>query len=338
MKQRKIYLLCTVLLTAVLAVTSCKKDNIYLHSKPVDSYSGSVYDYLASQPNNFENMLKVLQMAGLTDVLKQDSVTFFAPTDQSLKAAMDKYNIFRKKMGLSDASFEDIDSTSWRSILTPYIIHGELKLEDFSGQDGLMMASMALRPMHGRLIKNNASGAAGLGTETIEFSYTNGSRFESKWLPAYVSTSNIEANNGIINILENRHVLGFNFFINKAKEPQNPYAENTTFATGEVKNPNGRLTLWSYYFKTLTAVNDNTVQTEAAINGSDGYIMLLTVHSNDSVTVSSAPSSANSTIKNSGPCFFDKENYQFVLNYSFTEDDGEHLVNEIIRYIAIRQQ
>lgn len=338
MKNKRTYFLLSSLLVAVIGLSSCHKDNIYLHSKPVDQFNGSAYDYMVSQPENFKSMLVVLKKAGLADVFKQDSITFFAPTDQSLSAAMNKYNIFRKESGMDPVSIEDIDSSSWRSILTPYIIPEKLDLEDFSGQDGLMMVSMALRPMHGQIIKNNAGGAAGLGTETIQFSYTNGSRFESKWLPAYVSTSNIKVNNGVVHILENRHVLGFNYFINKAKEPQNLYAENTTFATGQITNSDGSSDLWSYYFKSLKAFDGNTVLTEAANDGGDGYMMLLTVLDNDSVAVSPAPLSANSTIKNDGPCYFDKENYQFILNYSFTDDDGDHLVNEIIRYIAIRQQ
>jgi len=68
--------------------------------------------------------------------------------------------------------------------------------------------------------------------------------------------------------------------------------------------------------------------------GQLGYLMRLTVHDNDSVTVSAAPTSVNATIQNDGPCFFDPVNFLFKLNYSYVDNSGKHTVNEIVRYIA----
>jgi hypothetical protein len=191
--------------------------------------------------------------------------------------------------------------------------------------------------MHGDLIRHNASGVVESGSETIKFSYLNGSRFTKDWISTYVSTSNVNATNGIIHVLENRHVLGFNYFIYKAKQHQNKYSESRTFSTGTITAPNGIKELWGHYIKELKAIDSNTVETEAisfASLSQHGFVMRLTVHDNDSITVRSAPSSVNATIENDGPCFFDPVKFVFTLNYSFVDPDGKHLINEMIRYIA----
>jgi len=317
---------------------SCRKPNPYLSYQPVSSFGGTIYDYLHAHPADFNYMLYVLDKAGLTTMLQQDTLTFFMPTDNSLMAAMDEYNAYRQVQGKTPVTFNNIDSSSWRSILEPYLIRGELQLNDFTGQDGLMMTTLARRPMHGELIKHNASGVKESGSETVEFSYPNGSRFTIDWISAYVSTSNIKTKNGIIHILENRHVLGFNYFIYKAKQPQNKYSEGRTFSTGTITAPNDIKDIWGHYIKELKAVDSNTVETEAvsfATLAQKGFVMRLTVHDNDSITVRSAPSSVNATIQNDGPCFFDPVNFEFTLNYSYIDFDGKHTVNETIRYIAV---
>lgn len=337
MKLKYIYYLLPIVLIGLLG--SCTKDGPYSLYKPTGKYNGNIYDYLKSQPEHFQYLLVALDKAGLTDVLTQDSITFFVPTDQSLLAAMDKYNVFRKSQQLSPVAINDIDSSSWRYILLPYLFEGVYPVNAFDKQDGLTLTSMALRPMHGKVIRHNASGADGLGATTIEFSYTNGSTFIVNWISGFVSTPNVYATNGIIHILEARHILGFNYFIHKAKAPQNLYSENRTFASGSIDNPDGTSNLWSFYTKSLTAVNANTVETEAVTNDLEpGLVMWLTVEDNDSVIVKAAPGSLNTTIKNDGPCFFDPENFNFILNYSYEDGDGKHKINETIRYIAIREK
>lgn len=337
MKRKNTYYFLAILFIGMMGFSACKKEGLYGNYHPVNQYDGSIYDYLKSQPDHFQYMLSVLDEAGLAKMLQQDSLTFFAPTDQSLLSAMDKYNVYRLSRDLPPVTIDDIDSSSWRSIITPYIVRGVLEPEDFSVQDGLTMTTVALRPMHGQLVKHNASGAEELGTQTVELSYLNGSKYIKDWLSTFVSTPNLHTRNGNIYILESRHVLGFNFFTDKAKAPQNIYSEARTFADGQVTDPDGNIRLWSFYVKSLTAVNANTVQTEAVTNAMySGMLMQMTVDDNDSVTIKPAPTSSNMTIQNDGPCYFDKENLDFVLNYSYEDAAGKHVVTEIIRYIALR--
>lgn len=334
MKNKNIYYLLIGLIILMTGINSCTKDGPYSNFKPVSNYDGTIYDYLNSQPENFKNLLMVLTKAGLIETLKQDSLTFFLPTDQSLLVAMDEYNIYRKSQGLPPVAMMDIDSSSWRYILTPYLIHGEFRSGDFDGQDGLMIRSMAMRNMHGKLIRHNASGAMELGSATIQFSSLNGSRFMKDWISTYVATPDIKASNGIIHVLESRHILGFNYFIDKARESQNIYSSNKCYASGTIVFPNTTVRIWTLKVKKLKALGKNVVQTEAADLLDSGYEMNLIINENDSVEVVPSPLSANQTIENDGTCYFDPATLIFTLNYHYMGDDGFRKISETIKYIA----
>jgi len=335
MKHKQIYYSSFLIaIISLICIISCQKEDRYSHYSQNKSYDGTIYDLLESHPETFGLVLFAFQKAGLTPLLKKDdSLTLFAPTDINLKSALEKYNVNRRSRNLSSAGLNNIDSSSLRAILSPYIFTHMYSMSDFERQDGLTITSLALRPMNGEVIRYNASGVEGAGSETIKFSYLNGSRFTENWIPAYVATPNIKTKNGIVHILGNRHLLGFDFFIEKAKELQNVYSEKVTFAKGQIISPDGSIDLWDSHVKELRAVNSNTVEAEAANLLNRGYKMWLTVHDNDSVTIISAPGTVNLTIENDGPCYFDIENYQFILNYSFIDSKGKHTISETISYL-----
>ena len=335
MKSRKMYGWWVGLLLAFVFLSACSKQGPYTHYQPVQKYPGSVYDFLASQPSQFKNVMFVLEKAGLATLLRQgDSLTFFAPTDQSLLAAMDRYNIFRRSQQLPPVTMDDIDSTSWRYILLPYCVEGILASSDFDRPDGRMMRTMAMRDMHGALIRHNASGAKALGSATIYLSSLNGSRFERDWISANVATPDIQVDNGRVHILENWHVLGFNYFNDKAGRKQNRYSEQRTFATGSISLPNTTVRLWQDRVKALTAVGENSVETQAADAEAGDLWMRLTVVNKDSIYIRSAPRSEVQSIENAGPCYLDLENLRFVLHYRYEAPDGFHVVAENISYTA----
>lgn len=334
MKKTNIFNLLLGFFLIISAGTSCKKDGPYSTFKPANTYPGTIYDYISSHPDNFKNLLSMLDKCGLSEILKQDSVTFFLPTDQSLSVAMDEYNVYRRSQRLDPVTMNDIDSSSWRYIIAPYIMHGVFRTADFDSQDGLAIRSIALRDLHGKLVSHTASGAKDLGTTTIQFSYTNGSRFTRDWISSYVATPGIEADNGIIHILENRHILGFNYFINKAREPQNIYSDEKCYASGTILFPNTSVRIWTLRIKKLKALEKNIVQAEAADLLESGYLMDLIIHENDSVTVTPDPLSANQTLENNGRCYFDPVTLTFILNYHYMGDDGYREISETIKYTA----
>ncbi|CAL1519836.1 fasciclin domain-containing protein [Chitinophaga sp. MM2321] len=328
-----------LLLLCCVVVASCKKDNTYRAAVPEDTYAGTVYEYLQSQPGNFKNVLLMLEKGGLATVLKKDTVTVFAPTDQSLNAALEAYNVYLKTLSSPPVTLNDIDSSTWRCVLANYLFKGNWEMESFAGQDGRTLTSMGLRAMDIRLVQRPAAGAAGLGSEVVRLSSMNGSRFIKYWLSTFATTSDIHATNGMVYILESKHVVGFNTFVTKAAAYQNLYSEEKTFADGAVTLGNGVVNLWNFYPKKLKAIDANTVETEAANKLADDYRMLLTIHADNKITVSSAPGSANATIKNNGLCLFDPIGQTYTLNYSYKDsNDKDCTVTEVIRYIAIREQ
>ncbi|SEW36646.1 BT_3044 domain-containing protein [Chitinophaga arvensicola] len=328
-----------LLLLCCLTGSSCKKDNTYRQEVPAQNFQGTTYEYLRSQPSNFRNVLQMLEKCGLAQTLQKDKVTLFAPTDQSLEAALQNYNVYRKTMQQPPVTLNDIDSSSWRTILGNYLFTGSWATGDFAGQDGKTLISMALRAMDLRLVQRTASGASQLGSEVVRLSHMNGSRFVKYWLSAYATTSDIHTANGMVFILEPSHVVGFNTFSAKAAEYQNLYSESKAFADGSATLANGTITLWNFYAKKLTAVNANTVETEVADKKALKYFMRLTVQADNKVTVTPAPKSVIQQVEQHGACFFDPATSLFNLNYTYTDTNGkQYQVLEVIRYIAVREQ
>ncbi|MBO9732139.1 MAG: fasciclin domain-containing protein [Chitinophaga sp.] len=335
--QGKISVVLLLLCCVVLA--SCKKDNTYRQALPPQNYTGTVYEYLRSKPGNFKDVLQVLDRSGLGQLLKTDTITIFAPTDQSLKAALDNYNVYRQAAQQPPVTLNDIDSSSWRAIMGNYLFSGSWRSSDFAGQDGKILVSKALRVMDLRLVNRRAAGVEGLGSEVVRLSHMNGSRFVKYWVSAYATTAEIKTTNGMVYVLEPGHVVGFNTFFGKASEYQNLYAEQKIFADGAATLPNGNIQLWNFYPKKLTAIDANTVETEMANRLSSNYLMRLTVNTDNTVTITAAPGSPTQDIHNKGACYFDQTASLFNLNYTYTDTNGKtYEVAEVIRYIAIREQ
>lgn len=334
MKQKNI---CYCILAAglmLISITGCRKDNSYTRYEPVQRYTGTIQQYLASRTGNFDSMLLVLKKSGLNTLLEKDTVTFFAPTDQNLLAALNGYNIYRQANALPPVVLNDIDSASWRVILGPYIIPGRWEMANFTEQDGQILNSVVMRNMHGKVVHQATSGVKDIGPGTIRFSYMNGSRFERDWLSAYVTTSNINVDNGVVHVLEPGHLLGFNFFADKAKEMQNLYSEERAFASGSLTFPNTDSRIWTLRVKKLTAIDANTIETEGADLLASDYRIRLTIDAKDSITLVPAPGSANQTIEKNGPCYFDPVTYTYRLSYRYLGADGYRIISETIKYIA----
>lgn len=330
-KKRNLY----SLLLISLIFCACAKDKTYYEYKPVSKFNETIYQYLSEQPGVFDSVLFVLDKSGLSALLKgQDEYTFFAPTDRSLEATMAALNIYRSSSGLEPISLKDIDASSWRAIMGNYIIKGRWKVQDFTGQDGARVTTVASRWMYGKLTSVSASGAADVGGRTLTYSYNNGSRFTKDWLPALVTTSQISLTNGEIHILEAGHNVGYNYFIEKTSAIQNMYSEERAFSTGNAYLPNFQISSWANRVKKLVPRGENAVETEAADQGGKDLFMLLTVRQNDSIDIVQGADVTSGIIEKNGPCYFDRENLAFVLNYKYKTTGAFVPVNESITYTA----
>lgn len=320
---------------ALLYLAACRKSNQYSNYQPVTKHNSTVLDYLALQDGNFDSVLFVLDRSGISTILKTENVTFFAPSDQSLMAAMNGYNIARKARGLQEVYLKDIDSTSWRAIMGRYIVPGKFTISSFEEQDGKQMSTVVSRYMHGKVQQKTASGVTGGGTNTIRFAHMNGSRFERDWLFANVTTPDIQLNNGVIHILEPRHLVGFNYFAEKAGAVQNLYSEERSYVSGSLILPNTDSRIWTLRVKKLTAIGPDSLETEGADLLATGVKIRMAIHDNDSITVIPAPGSTIQAIENNGPCFYDPATFSFTLNYRYTTAEGKFQVSETYKYIAL---
>ncbi|MEO7216344.1 DUF1735 domain-containing protein [Mucilaginibacter sp.] len=88
---------------------------------------------------------------------------------------------------------------------------------------------------------------------------------------------------------------------------------------------------WTDRTKTLTTVNGNIIRTEAADLGGSNYFMWLIVNPDNSVTVISAPGSANPSIQSNGNCTFDPATRTFYLNYKYVGGTGDRRITETIK-------
>lgn len=86
--MKKIYKALLVLMAATLFFSACKKDEYFvggtLHNAKVNV---STYDFLKNNNRGlFDTLLLLVDKAGIKDQLNKQGITFFAPTDYSIRS------------------------------------------------------------------------------------------------------------------------------------------------------------------------------------------------------------------------------------------------------------
>ncbi|MEC5142859.1 carbohydrate-binding protein [Chitinophaga sp. 212800010-3] len=217
-------------LLLVIACFACKKGmQDYRNAKPLSEVKVSTYDFLKQQGGLYDTLLLLIDRAGLADTLRSNRVTFFVPQDNSIQTAIRNVNFARARLG--DAPNWTLDSIPvkvWDSLLRRYMIPGIVTADSLRYADGTELVSLYGHKMNGKAAATNASGAVGGGTQVLQYSDMNDSRFTKDWVTALTQNVDIKSKNGLMHILEERHVFGFNSFVGKAYprslEPlQGPY-------------------------------------------------------------------------------------------------------------------
>ncbi|HEY9261380.1 carbohydrate-binding protein [Chitinophaga sp.] len=207
-----------LLLLAITGFFACEKGmQDYRNAKPVSEVGVSTYDFLKAQGTLYDTLLRIIDNVHLTEVLKNDKVTFFIPQDNSIETAMRNVNFARIRLG--DPGNWTIDSVPlnvWDSLLRRYILAGIVDADSLRYADGADLVSLYQHGMNGKMSRTNASGAVGGGTEVVEFSDRNDSRFIKDWSTALTQNVDIKTKNGLMHILESRHIFGFTSFVGKA--------------------------------------------------------------------------------------------------------------------------
>lgn len=227
MKHIKYYMLIYCALLAVMSTTGCKRDNYYTDGgKANGRFNGSIMGYLASKPVPFDSLVQIIKLAGLDKTLSTEEITFFAPTDVSIKALIGRSDLnginarlyFEGKDTVKVLA--DIDSAIWRKYLLRYIYKGKNKLQDYPQIDfnqrsiypGQIYYSYSKAVANIGVFYNDAGGIKYMGYRQLHISYIPDiSRPLDNWRITRVSSSDIEPDNGIVHVLEVRNCeLGFN--------------------------------------------------------------------------------------------------------------------------------
>lgn len=322
---------CRLAVAAGLLLAACDKtDDTYRDAKPSDKVNVTSYEYLRSRTGTFDSLLYLLDKTGLKDTLQEKNITIFVPTDQSIAIAMENLNTARKVKQLPVATMDSVDTYTWRQLLMWYMFPGAHRAEFFAEKDGKDIVSINQQRLHVDAVRTTTQGVVNGGGLQLKFSDLNGSRFIKDWIFSFVSTSDIQTKNGVIHILERTHIFGFRSFVEKASSLINEYSHQY-LASGTIYFPTGTTRPWYDRGKRLIAIDAQTCETEGVDLAASAYWIRLTVAPDNSVTVTPAPQSANQTITNNGPCYYDPVERTFVLHYKYAGSGGDRTIEETIK-------
>jgi uncharacterized surface protein with fasciclin (FAS1) repeats len=216
--MKKLWSMAGLLLLSALLLNACKKDYYNDGGLANPIYDGSIYDYLKANPYWFDTITYIIDKAGLKETLQNDSVTFFAPTDDAVKVVMNMLNEYRYYNVEDSAFLKDIDPAVWKQFLSMYILKGKYPAKNFARVDpvniyaypGINYVMQSGYVLNIGLIYMNYNSVEAVGPRVIrvtDITY-DPSNFQNN--PAtLVATSDIQPRNGILHVMNNNHVFGF---------------------------------------------------------------------------------------------------------------------------------
>ena len=206
------------LLVTVLLLNACKKD-YYIDGGQADPhYNGSIYDYLKNQPYWFDTVTYIIERAGMKEMLQNDEVTFFSPTDDAVKTVMQSLNDYRYRNVKDSAHLEDIDPEVWRYFLSMYVLKGKYLAKQFARVDpvniyaypGINYVMEGGYVLNIGLIYQNYNGVEAVGARIIRLTDITYDPQNFQNNPSIrIATSDIQPKNGVLHVLNNSHVFGF---------------------------------------------------------------------------------------------------------------------------------
>lgn len=210
-----------LLMIALTALSSCKKDNYYLDSGLANPYfDGNVVDYLNAQPFYFDSVAAIVKLSGMEDIFTSDTVTFFAPTDYSILNLIKSTNSYLYSGGFDTIrTLQDVPPEIWRKYLSVYLFHGANQLKDYPQIDysllinfpGQMYYSWDNQPMNIGVVYNSDNGVKYVGYRQLSISYIpDAAAPTANWTTSFVASCNILTKNGVVHVLSANHAtFGF---------------------------------------------------------------------------------------------------------------------------------
>lgn len=220
-KHHRIYTL--FVLSGILLWTGACKKEYYKDSGTSDPhFKGTTMDYLNAVPYFFDSVAQVVKLAGWEKVFRDDTLTFFAPTNNSIK-----HLVVRLNGDLNYQSYDtikklsDIPATIWQRYLGYYMFHQRSELKDFPQIDYNLLSiypgqgylSWNGAPMNIGVIYNDDNGVKYVGYRQLSICYIPdiGHPMDN-WNRADVASCNILTNNGVVHVLSDAHYyFGFDY-------------------------------------------------------------------------------------------------------------------------------
>src|SRR5699024_1830405 len=215
-----VFVLTVIIL--ILGLSACQKsEDYYLDSGlAVPYFKGTTMDYLQSKPFYFDSVAFVAQLAEMDSLLAHDSVTFFAPTDRSILRLIKITNDYLYAQRYDTIrTLQDVPRVVWQKYLSRYMFHGYYKLKDypqinydqlvkFPGQGYL---SWDGTPMNIGVVYHDNNGVKYVGYRQLSIAYIPDLSAPTEgWFKAYVASSNILTDNGVVHVLSDNHTyFGF---------------------------------------------------------------------------------------------------------------------------------
>lgn len=229
----------TVLLSIIM-MSSCQKE-YYLDDGVHDAqYDGTTMQFLASRPELFDSLTRIIKLSGLEEVINTGPVTFFAPPNASINKSVVMLNSYLYLNGQDTVlELSQIDPSVWRKYLARYIVDDTFLLKDFPQIDTMNLEvypgqgylSYLDEPMNIGVLYNDVTSENSAGVvQTIKYagyrqlylSYVYDFSDESsatQFITAPVATSDIQTHSGALHVLNfSKHSFGFdaNDFVGNA--------------------------------------------------------------------------------------------------------------------------
>lgn len=218
-----------VALFTIICGASCQNKDYLDDGGTADPYyNGTVMHFLESRPDLFKDLVDVIHHAEMENVFERDEITFFAPTDWSIRRSMEGLNHYWYNLQGRDSvsQITQVKPEVWRELLSLYIIEDRYVAKDIPQLDTVAMdafpgqafVSYNERPMNMGVVYHDANGIKYAGYRQLLYSYVN-DFVNNDLTNAYVATSDIQPINGVVHVLRFiGHDFGFNqsMFINEA--------------------------------------------------------------------------------------------------------------------------
>lgn len=225
---------------SVLMMASCQKE-YYLDQGVHDpEFNGTTMEFLASRPELFDSLTRIIHLSGLQEAIDRGPATFFAPPNASINKSVVMLNRQLYLNGQDTVvDLSQVDPGVWRKYLARYIVNDKFLLKDFPQIDTLNLdvypgqgyLSYLEEPMNIGVLYNDVTSENSAGVEqTIKYagyrqlyiSYVYDFSNEStatQFITAPVATSDIQTHSGSLHVLNfSKHAFGFdaNDFVSTA--------------------------------------------------------------------------------------------------------------------------